>query len=383
MASTTTRPLLLLVAAIGAGTAGCSNEFGTSRSQYSLVIDPPLTDVGILPLGEWTSLSLEMTAEGNDVEVAGIEVLNEEGDAFTRADQSLPVIMAGDTETLTLTYDPSEAGFHVAEIVVSVAGDDSALHRAIVRGGAQTAAVTTWPSVVDFGRVDAGESVSVSVTVRNSGQADLELRDVSSAIAGFTVQSALPVDLSQGEQTDLAFTLLSDDGASLDDVATLVFGTDAVTASVLLRANDCTTDAGPLYDLDDDGYSWCGMDCDDDDAGAHPGADEECDGVDQDCDGVVDEGTSCGDDDNDGYTEDQGDCYDDDPRVSPAASESANYIDDDCDGLVDEGTSLADDDGDGFSEYAGDCDDSDSAVHPNAVEVVGDGIDNDCTGGAA
>ena len=63
-------PRLLLIVAISGLVAACSSEFGTSRSQYSLEIDPPLTDVGVLPLGEWTSLSLQLTASGNDVEVA-------------------------------------------------------------------------------------------------------------------------------------------------------------------------------------------------------------------------------------------------------------------------------------------------------------------------
>jgi len=39
-----------------------------------------------------------------------------------------------------------------------------------------------------------------------------------------------------------------------------------------------------------------------------------------------------------------------------------------------------DDDGDGFSEFQGDCNDSNQNIHPGAVEVCGDGIDQDCDG---
>lgn len=39
-----------------------------------------------------------------------------------------------------------------------------------------------------------------------------------------------------------------------------------------------------------------------------------------------------------------------------------------------------DDDGDGTSEYQGDCNDADAAVHPGAIDVCGDGIDQDCNG---
>jgi hypothetical protein len=39
-----------------------------------------------------------------------------------------------------------------------------------------------------------------------------------------------------------------------------------------------------------------------------------------------------------------------------------------------------DNDFDGFSENSGDCDDSDSSIYPGAIEVCGDGIDQDCDG---
>jgi hypothetical protein len=39
-----------------------------------------------------------------------------------------------------------------------------------------------------------------------------------------------------------------------------------------------------------------------------------------------------------------------------------------------------DDDGDGFTESQGDCDDNNSAIYPGAIEICGDGIDQDCNG---
>ncbi|MDH3999562.1 MAG: chitobiase/beta-hexosaminidase C-terminal domain-containing protein, partial [Desulfuromonadales bacterium] len=42
-----------------------------------------------------------------------------------------------------------------------------------------------------------------------------------------------------------------------------------------------------------------------------------------------------------------------------------------------------DDDEDGFSEYQGDCKDDDAAISPQAVDLCGDGVDQDCVGGDA
>jgi hypothetical protein len=160
-----------------------------------------------------------------------------------------------------------------------------------------------------------------------------------------------------------------------------------------------------------------GEDCDDGDAGVHPGAADACDGVDDDCDGTVDEDapvfTAYTDADDDGFGDPAtaytvctsvsgmatvgGDCDDRDAAVNPAATESCDGLDDDCDGEVDEGllvTWWTDADGDGYgdglqpalegcaipsdgSAEAGDCDDADVAVNPAATEVC-DGVDDDC-----
>ncbi len=39
-----------------------------------------------------------------------------------------------------------------------------------------------------------------------------------------------------------------------------------------------------------------------------------------------------------------------------------------------------DNDGDGYTVAQGDCNDNNSSIHPGAVDICGDGIDQDCTG---
>lgn len=85
-----------------------------------------------------------------------------------------------------------------------------------------------------------------------------------------------------------------------------------------------------------------------------------------------------------------GDCNDLDGAIKPGAAEVAgNLKDDDCDGLADEtgdtaSTDEGDADEDGVTILAGDCDDTNAAVlgGQGAVEVCGDGLDNNCDGAA-
>ena len=97
-------------------------------------------------------------------------------------------------------------------------------------------------------------------------------------------------------------------------------------------------------------------DCDDDDGGVSPSADELCDDVDQDCDGDIDE----------------------------SAWDAPTWaLDLDSDGFGDPAWAVTRCDGPpGYVPDAQDCDDGDPAVNPLGVEVCGDGLDGDCDGRA-
>lgn len=95
------------------------------------------------------------------------------------------------------------------------------------------------------------------------------------------------------------------------------------------------------------------------------------------------------------WTPGSSDCDDTDASIHPGATEDlTNRVDDDCDGIADnatkgsKSTDTMDLDGDGYSLAQGDCDDRADAAHlamaklrhPGAMDVCGDGIDQDCDG---
>jgi hypothetical protein len=176
-------------------------------------------------------------------------------------------------------------------------------------------------------------------------------------------------------------------------------------------------------------------DCDDANARAYPGAQEVCDpaDADEDCDGLVDDADPSfspastpdgwSDFDNDGFGGQprvvftcalpagvvgvRGDCDDADPSINPGAVERCDpgNVDEDCDGLADDedltvdrntrSVWFLDSDADGWGgdqsvvacdasagrvATTGDCEPFDPTVFPGALDVPGDGVDQDCDG---
>jgi gliding motility-associated-like protein len=162
---------------------------------------------------------------------------------------------------------------------------------------------------------------------------------------------------------------------NFDDLATEDDGSCVLPmAEVCNNLDDnCNGSIDEDFDLDQDGFTSCGGDCDDANAAINPNASEICDGVDNNCDVIIDEGFDV---DGDGFTVCNGDCNDGDAAINPTAVEACNGVDDDCDSFVDEGF---DADNDGFAVCQGDCDDANAAINPNAIETC-NGVDDDCDG---
>ena len=163
---------------------------------------------------------------------------------------------------------------------------------------------------------------------------------------------------------------------------------------------DYNCDGKVTFEDNDDGSAAC-VDCNDNNADVHPGAEELCNEIDDDCDDEIDgpdatggpdwytdaDGDSYGDDETvvqsceplDGKVQVGGDCDDDNPAFHPGAEESdcTDPNDYNCDGLP----SSVDADNDGFAA-CGDCDDNQPLIFPDAIEKCGNALDDNCDGEA-
>jgi hypothetical protein len=370
----------------------CGNENELGIIDAELEISPSLTDLGTIPVGEIISFVVQLDhAKGGEISIKNVSVTNIEGDFFSFSGESSFSLDRSATAELELLYTPTSIGYHRATVEIAHNGIDSPAV-VDVRGHAILPEATVYPMGLDFGPVSVGGTSQRALTVANQSGAELTLTVDDAAISNsvFSVISEVPFQVSGGDELviNLEFAPI-DDSPALGQLS-LKAGSVELPA-VALRGNDCENGDPEQYDVDNDGFTLCGGDCDDNNADVHPGAQELPNAIDDNCNMGVDENTTWADDDGDGYCEDPyycsdgamgGDCADNSDlslgtaNINPGATEIMdNGIDDDCDGIVDQGTT--DFDGDGYSPEGGDCDDMDATVYPGAPELA-DWIDNDC-----
>ncbi len=166
---------------------------------------------------------------------------------------------------------------------------------------------------------------------------------------------------------------LDDDGFGDSNIAET--GCTSSLTNATLESGDCDDDNNLLHpmtiwyeDADSDGFGDPGNsetacestflnpvlvsgDCNDDEPSVYPNAPEICDAFDNDCNNQV----------NDGLTF------------------STYYIDADHDGFGTESAgSFCDDPGVGYASMSGDCNDNNPNAYPSAMEIIGNGVDENC-----
>ncbi len=362
---------LFVLVGVGA-LAGCGGDVSiTDHSEGTVVAAHNTIDFGTLTIGEIgeDKISLRNTGTADvevnqvDCDVANVEIVGDpNGVVLSEAgadDDS-------DYLDIPLVFTPTEAESVSGVCSVDLVGTESTTLTFAVFGRGAEPNLQFIPAMVDFGLVDAGAQRSVALT--NLGISTVTLGD-QVLPSGVTVDADWPETLEPDESVELELTLTADGECATD--LEVAYGVESAV-ELPLYANICENPVS-VVDLDEDGVTACGGDCDDTNALIVPGAPEFVDGDDNDCDGIADEGTVAYDDDGDGYTELEGDCHDGNIAVYPDSSVEVPGVDADCDGNV----NGVDVDGDGFAVEGGDCDDTEATVNPAAPEVV-NSVDDNC-----
>jgi hypothetical protein len=196
-----------------------------------IVVDPLAIDFGLLGVGEGQSAT-EVVTIGNEgtqsLQISGVELEDATAPYDIGAVSSF-LIAPGDEAQFTVTFEPVTANEATTKVGVTSNDPDEALVYVDLTGIGEAPAIEVTPNPYDFGSVEVGCDNVVTLQVKNSGNADLDITDYvfTSASVEFSfdlnevVNGSLPWKLEPEDYVEVyvAYTALDEE----DDTAYLTF----------------------------------------------------------------------------------------------------------------------------------------------------------------
>lgn len=142
-------------------------------------VDPTRIDFGALELGEARSEVVQVFNLGDDdLHVMGLE-LDAPDAPFEVGGIESVFIPAGRDTVFLASYVPELPGEHSARVLLRTDDPDEPVREVLLLGSAAGAALASSQDALDFGEVYVGCAARQSLTLRNVGDAPLELRALS------------------------------------------------------------------------------------------------------------------------------------------------------------------------------------------------------------
>lgn len=177
-----------------------------SNPQPQLVVSPAAVDFGTVTVG--TKATSVLTLSNNGSADLTISLLTLTGSEFGISGIATPkTISAGQSVPVTLSYSPTAASVSAGSLTIT--SNDPTTPTAVVSlsgTGTNTSLgrLAATPASVSFGNVTDGKSSSQTVTISNSGQADVHVTAVQTSGAGFSASGlTAPVTLTPNQTVNV------------------------------------------------------------------------------------------------------------------------------------------------------------------------------------
>lgn len=229
--------MLLLFAAVGLD--GCSSSSYPSPDNGGakpvLSPTPSALTFGSVLLGATSKQGLSLTNSGTaSLTISQISV---SGSPFSITGITPPMTLsAGQVTTATVTFAPLQAGSVDGSIsIVSNATNSPTLISLNGTGSAPTLQLTASPTILNFGNVMVGNNATKTVTLTNTGNASLNISQISVSGPPFMASGTSPPStLSVGQSVTLSIAFSpTAAGAFNGSVSVLSNATDSPTLIVL------------------------------------------------------------------------------------------------------------------------------------------------------
>ncbi len=181
--------------------------YGAGLGVANIAIEPATVDFGGVTLGQAAEQALTVRNDGTlELTVSKIESSDP---AFTVAGDSAFALAPGASKALTVRFAPTAVGSQEATLSIESNDADQPTVAVELSGtGVGVPTIAVEPSQLDFASVLIGQSAEQSLTVRNTGSAELAVSAVHSSDPAFSLVGETAFQLAPGVSKVLAVRFL-------------------------------------------------------------------------------------------------------------------------------------------------------------------------------
>jgi uncharacterized protein (DUF58 family) len=211
----------------------------TPNVTAGLTSSPSSVNLGSVNVGSSTSQTLTLT--NNATNTITISKVSSTGTGFSATGLTLPLTLAaGKQASLKVGFTPVSMGTATGTVVVTSNASNPTLTVALSAVGMQTG-ISAVPSSVSFGSVTIGVANTQTLTVRNSGNANLTLSQATVSGTGFSMISpTLPATILPSKSVAFTVRFSPTTAGSFSGKVTLTSNAPASTLVVPLTGTGAT-----------------------------------------------------------------------------------------------------------------------------------------------
>jgi hypothetical protein len=231
----------IVLSGCAAYTSASSSKGQTADAAASGVLSPGSTSVGFGPVAVGSNMMQTLTVTNTGTEPVVVGEASISGPGFSIVGSSPKgLFAAGQSATIRIQFVPQLPGTASGRLTVTSNASDSSLTVALSGTGTE-AGISVTPASVNFGNVGVGSSSSQTVTVNNTGTANLTISQDSVTGAGFSVTglSAQTIAPGSGISFSAVFAPTAAGGAS----GSISLTTDAANSPTTIALSGTGTQA--------------------------------------------------------------------------------------------------------------------------------------------
>ncbi len=251
--------IFAMVACGGAVLSGCAGLANTSNAnptpQEAVQISPSNITFESVPVGQKATQAATITNTGN--ETVTITQLTSTAVEFTASGLATPLtIRSGQSARFQVTYTGAKSGSASGTLTAMTSRGGSSSHVKLKGAAAAASQLSLSSSALNFGNVLVNGSATQALTVKNSGQSDVQVTQIGVTGGAFSASGMVaPVTISAGQSVALqarfapktagaatgAITITSD---AVNPTSTVTLNGSAVAASYTMSLSPASLNFG-------------------------------------------------------------------------------------------------------------------------------------------